>query len=130
MTNVHRVWLGPDRMPEEYTAYMCKWSELNPKDEIIDYYNILIDYDKKNNNWINISVIDDILARVDGKMTIEAAVQIADVVGYELIYNFGGLYVNCDIEPIRSIEYMYDYYQIPDNAAFAVKEDMTTTYVL
>lgn len=124
MTDIHRMWLGPDKMPEAYGVYYNKWSLLNPKDYVIENYGGILEQ-----TWKNQDVIDDIISRCS-KFTAEAATQIADIVSYELIYKYGGIYVNVDIEPIRSLNYLFDYYKIPNDVAWAVKEDNTTTRIV
>jgi mannosyltransferase OCH1-like enzyme len=55
---------------------------------------------------VNQAVFDDIGTPDPGERLhpISVAVQQADVVGYELIWRYGGLYVNCDIQPVRPLD--------------------------
>lgn len=116
-----RIWLGPEAMPDAYQEYGEKWKFLNPEWDVKDWTATEV----FEGTWKNSSIIDDIISRCS-KFTAEAATQIADVVSYELIERFGGIYVNVDIEPIRSIEYMYEYYGLNEDQAFAGYEDHTT----
>lgn len=121
---IHRLWLGPNQIPDEYIAYGLKWQELNPDWQVIDW-------DQQQLSFItlrNQHVISDIWKR--GGKSIEAAVQVADVVGYELIYHYGGIYVNVDIEPIRSLDYMFDYYSLSNNDVYAGREDWNTPRIV
>lgn len=118
---IHRLWLGPVEMPDAYVAYGKKWQELNPGAVIMEWRTV-------PDNLRNQDVVDDIRRR--GGDSIEAAVQIADVVGYELVYEYGGIYVNADIEPVRSLDYMYNFYEIPEDAAFAGYEDVHSNRIV
>lgn len=112
---IHRLWLGPNPMPDAYVAYGKKWQELNPGAVVMEWLTV-------PDNLRNQAVVDDIRSR--GGNSIEASVQIADVVGYELVYEYGGVYVNADIEPTRSIDYMFDFYNLNYEDAFAGYEDV------
>lgn len=121
---VHRLWLGPNEMPEKYKIYGQRWALLNPYWMVIDW----TEKDISRIQWRNQAVIDDIRKR--GGNSVEAAVQIADVLGYEIVHMFGGLYVNVDIEPIRDIEYMRSHFEISPAAAYAGREDTTTSRIV
>lgn len=129
---LHRLWLGPKTMPDTYVAFGEKWKSLNPDWKIYEW-----DYDSVLEEavicaWTNQNVIDDIRSRSDGgsgQLTVEAAVQIADVLGYEIVHRYGGIYVNTDIEPLRPLSYLYDFHE-PRNNAFACNEDYYTDRVV
>lgn len=118
---VHRLWLGPKEMPNEYQEFGKMWQILNPDWKVADWdFAETLRYD-----WQNWDVLDSIKRRgtKDGKISVECAVQLADVLGYELIYRFGGVYVNVDIEPIRPLSHMFDHYALQYNDAYAALED-------
>lgn len=87
-------------MPARYQEYGRRWAELNPGWEVRDWTRDTLP------QLINQAVFDDIeTVRGDEELNpVSVATQQADVAGYELIYQFGGIYVNCDLEPVRSIE--------------------------
>lgn len=97
---IHRFWAGRE-MPEEYVAYGAKWAELNPGWEVIDWdlgsalQGLRPDLQE---------VIEDLYRQDAGRYGIELYVQMADVFGYWLVYRHGGVYTNCDIEPLKPIE--------------------------
>jgi len=103
---IHRFWMGRE-MPSAYAAYGYRWSELNPGWQVRDWdhtaLNLFPELDK---------VIQDLFDRDQMHNSIELAVQIADVMGYALIERFGGVYVNCDIQPLRPLDEL----PIPDRA--------------
>lgn len=96
---VHRYWSGPREMPEAYKEYGQKWEDLNPGWVVLDHGEEIIQL------WPDLAdVFNHLYERDSGNDSIELHVQVADVVGYALIREFGGVYVNCDMEPIAPIE--------------------------
>lgn len=90
-------------MPQEYVEFGERWEDLNPgwivKDwgeEAVQMFDDLRD------------VINDLYERDAGRFGIELYVQIADVLGYAFVREFGGVYVNCDMEPVKSLENLPD----------------------
>lgn len=128
MSTIHRAWLGPDPMPGIFKAYGEMWEALNPG-------WVLHDWDLEevmDTQWINRPVIDHILNRVHGRMTPEAATQLADVLGYELAGQGAdqSIYLNTDIQPWRSLAYMVSHYQLEPDQVYACKEDTTTSRIV
>jgi mannosyltransferase OCH1-like enzyme len=115
---IHRIWLGPDVMPDGYVENGKRWAELNPgwtvKDWTEDDLPFLI------NQRIYDQLGDGAIAPIPLKPDVAIAVQRADVVSYELLHQFGGVYVNTDIEPLRPVDYLSD---IVKNDAWAAYED-------
>jgi mannosyltransferase OCH1-like enzyme len=97
---IHRYWSGPSEMPEAYKRYGEKWEDLNPGWVVIDHGEEIIQL------WPDLfDVFNHLYERDAGRDSIELHVQLADVVGYALLREFGGVYVNCDMEPVRSFDY-------------------------
>jgi mannosyltransferase OCH1-like enzyme len=93
---VHRYWSGPREMPETYKEFGEKWEDLNPGWVVIDHGEEIIQL------WPDLApVFNHLYERDAGRDGIELHVQVADVVGYALLREFGGVYVNCDMEPLR-----------------------------
>jgi len=92
-------------MPQEYKDFGVEWAALNSDWTVKDHGDELLD-----RKWRNQSVIDDLLTR--GKRfdadRIALATQLADVISYELLLYFGGLYVNTDIQPVRPLENLFE----------------------
>lgn len=97
---VHRFWGGPE-MPQEYADYAQRWLDLHPDWLVVEW--ALEDVLNKASADVK-AIVDDLYERDAGRNGIELYVQIADVLGYWLVYKFGGVYVNCDIEPLKNIE--------------------------
>ncbi len=122
---ISRLWLGPKEMPEKYIEYGKKWQELNPDWEVIEW----TPQNLSDGEMFNTDVLVDIHSR-GGPDSIEAAVQKADVIGYNLIWEYGGIYLNVDIEPVRPLSYMFDYYGIDPLQAYASREDWNTPRIV
>lgn len=101
---LHRIWLGPHPMPERFKCYGQLWEELNP-DLVLNEWS-----------WHNLpevlpckDVIDDLYRRCTSVESTELPTQIADILGYWLVLEYGGIYANADINPFRPIpEHMWD----------------------
>jgi mannosyltransferase OCH1-like enzyme len=99
---IHRLWLGPKPMPEHYVEYGRQWQEMNPDWEVIEWNAETIP------DVINVDIWDAVGKMAKSSITMDwdraIAVQRADVLGYELIWRFGGIYMNCDIQPIQPLD--------------------------
>lgn len=94
---IHRFWDGKP-MPDDYEMFGWQWQDLNPDWQVVTWdERCLVDFPELE------SVFSDLYRRDDGKRGIELYVQIADVIGYALIERWGGVYVNCDMQPIRPL---------------------------
>lgn len=104
MPTIHRIWLGPNEMPEDYVHYGELWKKFNPEYDVKLWTEPEIEAIGLQNR-----AVWDHLKRFGGKSDIPhrpevaTAVQMADVAAYEIIHRFGGVYVNCDMEPLRPI---------------------------
>lgn len=99
---IHRFWMG-DSIPHEYWRFGGEWLALNPGFLLYQW-----GWEDVREGRIDIpsgpfEVIQDIVKRDAGRDGIEKFVQIADVVGYCLVAQHGGIYVNCDIQPVRPL---------------------------
>lgn len=112
---IHRFWAG-DPMPEEYRLYGRQWEELNPDWYVTDWEED--DVESLVEDPEIQKVISNLYSRDAPFRGIELFVQLADVMGYVLVERFGGVYVNCDIQPLRPIEEL----PLPDRA-WASKEN-------
>lgn len=90
---IHRIWLkGNDRlpsgpMPQQYVEWGERWRELNPGWTLKDWTEVT--FDLRNAPWM------DAANNWGAK---------SDILRYEILYKFGGIYVDCDVEPLKPIE--------------------------
>jgi mannosyltransferase OCH1-like enzyme len=100
---LHRLWLGQRYRPARYDAYWDEWQAVLPGWE-------LFTWTEENLPELRNQALYDTapsFARSGGILMAHdraVAVQRADIVAYELVYQFGGVYVNCDMSPLRSLE--------------------------
>jgi mannosyltransferase OCH1-like enzyme len=106
-------------MPEKFKQYGRLWEYLNPGIDLHDW--------KENEifgrTWINQAVIEDMVekSRQPGADLVAFYTQIADVIDYELCYEFGGFYFNTDVKPLKPLSTLNIDERIP---GFAMEDDV------
>lgn len=85
----HQIWLGADPYPDVYADYAQGWEELHPGWEL--------------RLWTEDSIPDDVPRR-EVYETLRNPSERSDILRYELLDRYGGLYLDCDLECTRSIE--------------------------
>lgn len=91
-------------MPEDFQEFGQQWLEMNPGWELHDWTDEeVFDY-----NWTNSAIIKQMVSesRQPGADLIAFYTHVADVIDYELVHDFGGLYLNTDIKPIRPLTHL------------------------
>lgn len=95
---IHRFWAGPKDIPIEYIRFGQEWARLNPTYTVVTWNEqVLEDFPDLK------PIFDDLYRRDAGRRGIELYVQMADVIGYALIERHGGVYVNCDMQPVKPL---------------------------
>ncbi|MEN6461049.1 MAG: glycosyltransferase [Syntrophomonas sp.] len=84
----HRIWLGKKSMPGEFVEYGNTWLKHHPN------WQMWL--------WNDHNIIPLQNQQVYG--TASSVVQKVDIARYEILYNFGGIYIDCDFECLRNIE--------------------------
>lgn len=95
---IHQIWLGSP-LPEEYLALQDSWKKFHPDWE----YHLWTDENIKDLSLINREIFEK-TKNLGAK---------ADILRYEILYQFGGLYVDTDFEclkPFDDIHYLADFY--------------------
>jgi mannosyltransferase OCH1-like enzyme len=100
---LHRIWFGQRPRPKLYDAFWADWQALHPNWTLITWTESNLP------PLINGHIFEDLAvsARSAGiPMDHRRAVAVAraDVVAYELVWRYGGVYINCDMQPLRSLE--------------------------
>lgn len=95
---IHRLWLGPRPMPQRFKDYGRDWETLNPGWECHDW-----SWHDLPEDLANADIMDDTRRRSSRSDSIELATALADIIDYELIARFGGVYVNTDMQPVRPL---------------------------
>lgn len=118
MTLIHRIWLGGE-MPDKFQLYGLDWKRLNPSYDVWDWN----DLDFGTTEWYNQDVLDDMIvnSKKPGADMIAFYTHVADVLDYELLYEYGGWYFNTDLKPLRSLSLLnFD----RDDVALAMEDDI------
>lgn len=112
---VHRIWFGPHPMRRELIEYGRTWERHG--------YDLRLWTESNLPPLRNQRIYDEIGdgRRINvggGDPNLGVWVQRADVVGYELVHQFGGIYTNTDLECLRDLDPILD-----GVTAFAARED-------
>ncbi len=91
---MHFIWIGNNKIPDEYLEYIKGWIE-NHQDYILCFWN-----DSNIPKLINQEAYNN---------ATEMAMK-ADILRYELLYFFGGIYVDCDFLSIKNITTLVEKY--------------------
>jgi mannosyltransferase OCH1-like enzyme len=108
---LHMIWVGNTLQPDYVKKNFLKWKELMPDWECF----LWTDKDLEN--------LDKSIFPIDLINTCEIPAQKADILRYFLIYNFGGIYVDCDITPYKSLEPIVQFQK-----SFVVCHDLNVTW--
>ena len=85
-------------MPQRFRSYGLNWAVLNPGWQVHDWSWHDLPEDLANGD-----VIHDTQTRCTRGDSIELATALADIIDYELVARFGGIYVNTDMQPVRPL---------------------------
>lgn len=91
---IHRIWLD-DPMPDPFAGYGQQWQELHPGWEVLDWRTSALLPELTNR---------DLFDRAQEFYPQDWKRFQADLLRLELLWRYGGLYVDTDAEPRRNIE--------------------------
>jgi inositol phosphorylceramide mannosyltransferase catalytic subunit len=89
----HQIWLGPEPIPDELAPYRQSWPEHHPEWEIMV--------------WTEEN-LPDVVVRPEVLEVLRHPAERSDILRYELMRTYGGVYVDVDFECLRSIEPLID----------------------
>lgn len=89
---IHQIWIGDAQIPAQYLQYIDSWKKHHPDWE----YRLWTD---ENMIQLQNQSFYDATSNVRQK---------ADIARYELLYQFGGVYVDVDMECFKNIEPLLD----------------------
>jgi inositol phosphorylceramide mannosyltransferase catalytic subunit len=94
---IHRIWVGPP-MPEHLKAFGERWADLHPG------WTVRLWGDDEL-GWLTNRPLFD---RAEQLVPADAVGQFrADLARYEILATYGGVYVDCDLEPLRPIDSLH-----------------------
>ncbi|MEX0940372.1 MAG: glycosyltransferase [Candidatus Babeliales bacterium] len=95
---IHQIWLGSE-FPEEYREWQASWLQIHPDWQ----YKLWTDEDVKMLKLYNQNLFDNAVNYA----------QQSDILRYEILYRFGGLYIDIDfrcLKPFDVLHHCYDFY--------------------
>ncbi|MBD3231838.1 hypothetical protein GF322_04215 [Candidatus Dependentiae bacterium] len=101
---IHQIWFG-QKIPPNYINWQKTWKQKHPKWKYI-FWN-----EKKLNQYFVAGLFNQKLFNKAKKN--ENYAQMADIARYEIIHKFGGIYVDCDCQAIKSFDKLvqsYDFF--------------------
>jgi hypothetical protein len=108
---LHQVWLGPKPLPDSLREYAHKWKKYHPEWQMILWTDSAdVHGGNRGKPWDSVQAHPPIInrwiyshaARWFGERPQWAAR--SDILRYELVARFGGVYSDLDFEPFESIE--------------------------
>ena len=91
---IHYVWLGSKEVPENLTVFIENWRRLHPEWEIIKWNEE--NFDCESNDWTRLA-----LEQKNYSLA-------ADVIRSNVLLNYGGVYLDADIELFKSFDELAD----------------------
>lgn len=89
---IHFIWIGEKKLPDEYNKYIASWKKYNPDYEIIKW-------DENNYDFTSGRYIKEAYeAKAWGFVT--------NYVRLDIIYRYGGIYLDTDVEAISNFDKM------------------------
>lgn len=109
----HRIWVGPDPMPEEFEAYGQSWLDHHPGWEMMLWTNDNLPAMRNGELYGNPT--EWVPAANVGQFR-------ADILRYEVLWRYGGVYVDADFECLGNIEHLLASDEVDEAQAFAAWE--------
>lgn len=101
---IHYCWFGDKPLPKEYQDYIAGWKRLCPDYEVIEW-------NEKNYDVTKVPYMAQ--AAKAGKWSF-----VSDYLGFDVVYEYGGIYLDTDVELVRSLDPVLD-----NEAFFAIEEN-------
>ena len=94
---LHQIWLGPNKMPADQWKWTKQWARMCRADGI-DY-----------RLWRDADVAALVMINRDAFDADKTMAQKADILRLELLYQYGGIYLDTDVEPVKSVAPLYSF---------------------
>lgn len=124
---IHIMWLG-SKLPQEYDAFVQSWRRLHPEWTIIFWTDNSVNFNQGSLVLRNFDELAALLAihkgsqslvmdatslLFDNKDMYDAAVNYgekSDILKWEIVYRFGGVYVDIDFEALKPLDPLHERY--------------------
>lgn len=96
---IHIIWLGSDPLPQNYVYYIQTWRDFHPNWEV--------------KIWSKDLIMKERFPDMDLFLQARSHAEQADIIRYEILRRYGGLYIDADIECFTNFDelhYKYDFY--------------------
>lgn len=96
---IHQIWLGPDEMPANFKYFQQTWKFFHPNWEF--------------KVWNEDSILKENFDNIDLYWMARSYQERSDIIRYEILKKYGGLYIDTDIECYANFDefhYKYDFY--------------------
>lgn len=112
---IHQIWVGPYPIPEKSITFIDKIKELHP-----DYtYKLWTDKDLNSDIFSNLPYIN----------STPIYAQKADIMRYEILYKYGGIYLDIDFEIFKNLEPLITHDLVVCNEDSNINEYMTNAFI-
>ena len=112
---IHQIWVGPNPLPEKSINFIKRIKELHPTFE----YRLWTDKDLTSHNFINIDYINKT----------QSYAQKADIMRLEILYNYGGIYLDIDMEVLKNLESLLTHNLVVCNEDKNIDKYMTNAFI-
>jgi hypothetical protein len=96
---IHQIWLGPKEMPANFKFFQQTWKMFHP--------------DWQFKVWDEKAILNENLENIDLYWLARSYQEKSDLVRYEILKKYGGLYIDTDIECFANFDelhHKYDFY--------------------
>ncbi len=96
---IHQIWLGPEEIPKNYRYYQQTWKLFNPSWQF--------------KLWTEEEILKENFPNIDLYWLARSYHERSDIIRYEILRKYGGLYVDSDTECYANFDelhHKYDFY--------------------
>jgi hypothetical protein len=87
---IHQIWLGPKPLPDDFAGYVKTWKRHHPAWE--------------HRLWTEDDIAGETFTRAEVTERIRHPAERADILRFELLHRYGGVYVDTDFECRRALD--------------------------
>lgn len=91
---IHQIWVGPKKIPKEFKKMMRNWQKMHPSWE----YKLWTEKDIEDFPWHNKELF----------LKAKNPAMKADIWRCEILYEFGGLYLDIDFQPVKPFDWFHE----------------------
>jgi len=99
---LHRIWFNDRPRPAIYDEYWRRWAALNPGWDLHTWTERNVPPLRNQAEYDRCEYPTSAGTRIATARA--TAVHRADIAAYEIVWRFGGVYVHCDVQPLRPLD--------------------------